>query len=297
MALVQLLHVPTWTLFEIQTPVRGAPSATTEDATLSTSNQRSRVSFDDLRRNTNSSWHAFKSVITEPAHIPLDSFGSNLESWQMTLGEETALLRIAVPVSEKKLRCVRTGPRKKSCTQAIAPSNSWWLLSAPFELSKKPEVVAKGALTTSTVSWKVCNFTHQNYQVKHLLHVKTTKRGMCHTSKWPDLIMPYYPKSDTNSIEMAAKTEARLVATETKNLKVGGMHPTTLVFLSLLAHKRVEFCLSSLHLTAPYPARTEKTVHKLPRKVKRRVIVFTNKDLRRETANALSKKRTCCHSW
>ena len=73
----------------------------------------------------------------------------------------------------------------------------------------------------------------------------------------------------------------------------GHAHHHSGVFLLLFAYKWMQFCLNSLHLTALYPARTEKSDHKLPKKERGRAIVSANIDLRRKTARALSNKRAC----
>ena len=93
------LTSPCSTMFDIRTPVREAPSATTDEATLSTSNQRSLVSLDDLRRSTTFSRHAVKSAMKELAHTPMEPLGSSAEPWRKALAEETALSSIAFLVN------------------------------------------------------------------------------------------------------------------------------------------------------------------------------------------------------
>ena len=62
----------------------------------------------------------FKSEMTEPVNTLM----SNAKPWQMALAEETSILSIKIPVSEKNLRSVEKVPRKKTRTQAIAPLTS-----------------------------------------------------------------------------------------------------------------------------------------------------------------------------
>ena len=54
------LTFPTSTMFEIRTPVRGAPSATKVDARLSMSNQNTQIFLEDLRHNPTFSRRALK---------------------------------------------------------------------------------------------------------------------------------------------------------------------------------------------------------------------------------------------
>ena len=242
------------------------------------------VSSDDLPPNATFSRHAIKFVMTNPANTPIDPHRSNAEPWQMALAEKKALFSIAVLVSEK-LRCVKRWRGTKSCTQAIVPLTFWWLTCTPLRQTEKMAGESTENLITCSFIYKICNHKHHKYRLRDVLHMKL-----------PNPIMPYNPKADTNSIYMVARTDTRLAATEGDNMIDGGKHTAILVYLSLLAQKWEEFCFSFAHFTAFYPARTEKLVHKLPKKVKCRVIISPNNGLRRETAKALSKKSACCNS-
>ena len=97
---------PTSTKSEIRTVVRGALSPTADEATVSALNQRSRVTFIALLRDTIFSRHDFKSANTRPASTPIAPQGSNPAHFRTASAAVTAVSSMLIPVSEKKLLCV-----------------------------------------------------------------------------------------------------------------------------------------------------------------------------------------------
>ena len=115
MVLVQVTTSPTSTRFGIRTPVRERLHRPKRKP-----NCQRQINTLGLQRNTSFSWNTFKSEMTEPVNTLM----SNAKPWQMALAEETSILSIKIPVSEKNLRSVKKVPRKKTRTQAIAPLTS-----------------------------------------------------------------------------------------------------------------------------------------------------------------------------
>ena len=112
---------PTSTTSEMRKVVRGAVSPTADDATVSAPNQRSRIPYFALFRDTIFSGHDFKSAFTVLTSTPSAPQGSNVALFRTASAAVTAVFRMLIPVSEKKFLCVNRGWRTKSCTHAIAP--------------------------------------------------------------------------------------------------------------------------------------------------------------------------------
>ena len=110
----------TSTTSEMRTVVRGSPSPTADEATVSALNQRSRVSFTAFLCDMIFSRQDFKSAITGPAYTSIAPQGSNLALFRTASAAVTAVFSMLIPVSEKKLLCVNKGWRTKSCTHATA---------------------------------------------------------------------------------------------------------------------------------------------------------------------------------
>ena len=168
MAVVQRSRVSTSTICEIWTPPRAVPSPIKDDATLSTSNQRSRDSFEILRRTTTLYRHAFKSEMTDPKQNPIDPNRSKADPSQMVRAGETVFFSFEISDSEKKLSCLIKGPRTKCWTQARAPATPLWAIGTPLRQTETFSGKFTGPLTTSAVRWKIWKHKHQN-----------TKAGMC----------------------------------------------------------------------------------------------------------------------
>ena len=94
---------PTSTTSEMWAVVRCAASPTADDATVSVSNQRSRLSLTAFLRDTIFSRHDFKSAIMGPVSTPIAPQGSNLELCRTASAAVTAVFSILIPVSEKKV--------------------------------------------------------------------------------------------------------------------------------------------------------------------------------------------------
>ena len=100
---------PTSTTSEMRTVVRGALLPTSNEATGSALNHRSRVSFTAFLWDKIFSRQDFRLAITGPVSTLIAPQGSNLLLFRTASAAVTTVFSKLIPVSEKKLLCVNKG--------------------------------------------------------------------------------------------------------------------------------------------------------------------------------------------
>ena len=107
-----------------------------------------------------------------------------------------------------------------SCMQAMVLSTFWWLICMPVRQTGSLSGECTGPLTMKAVHQKICKHKQRNYQTWNVLQTKITRleSATFQSSKAGNYNIA---KPDTNLIQMLARTESRLAATEGKNVSDG----------------------------------------------------------------------------
>ena len=136
----------------MRTNMHGAALPTTEDAILSTPNQRSRLSLTVVLRSKTFSQQAFRWTVTG---LPQLQYLCISQIWSCV--EATVVFNMLIHVSEKNCFCVIRGLRTKSSTHAIAPFISSRSIATTFKDTVKLGRTSENSLFLFPLSISVVN--------------------------------------------------------------------------------------------------------------------------------------------
>ena len=136
---------------------KGCSLTTSDDATVSAPNHRSRASSTAFRLDPTSSRHDSRSAITGPASILTAPQRLISELCRTASAAVTAVFKMLIPVSEKKFLCVNRGWRIESYTHVTAPITCLWSIATPLRDTVKMGCTCEGQFTTNAVNRKIWN--------------------------------------------------------------------------------------------------------------------------------------------
>ena len=154
---------PSSTTFEILTPDRDADSS--DDGLIPpTAYHCSWESFNTLRRSRASLTHPQTSTTTCERDVVSTWLHGSKTALCVILSDMAAdSVNMAIPETEKKLRCVKCGLLTKSWTQRIALWTSSSPIITPSKLTMNRPPLVTGPRTTRAVSWKTWKQQNQDF--------------------------------------------------------------------------------------------------------------------------------------